>query len=92
MRGLAERRRVVVTLPVAIIEEADRVAGRRKWSRSQVVLEALTCYLADQRRREQERVVGIGYQEMGDINLSLAEEGLAAENDCALAAGQVEAD
>lgn len=81
-----------MTLPLAMIEEADRLAGRRRWSRSQVVEEALARYLADQRRREQERAVRIGYQEMGDINLSLAEEGLAAENDCALAAGQVEAE
>lgn len=71
----------MVSLPVSLLKEVDRLAGPGRGSRSQVFTEAMSIYLAQARRRQMEENLSRGYQEMAPINLALAEEGLAAENE-----------
>jgi len=70
-------RRVAVCMPEALIAGVDGVACDLRLPRSQVLRDAAAAYVERHRRRHQLRErLREGYQAMGSLNLSLAEEGL----------------
>lgn len=77
---MAERKRIIVTVPSTLLEEIDRLVGGRRGSRSELVLEAMRLYLAERKYRLRESVKA-GYAEMASLNLALAEEALVADNE-----------
>ena len=78
MKSTAQRK-ISVTLPGFLVEETDRLASSFNRSRSEIVALAIEKYLKETeiiRLREQLKK---GYPEMGEINLSLAEDSLLSD-------------
>ncbi len=80
---MAEHKRILVSLPVSLLREMDRLAGSAPGSRSRLVLEALNLYLSTHRNRMIESLRA-GYEEMAGINLALAEESFPLEHETQL--------
>ncbi len=78
---MVERKRINVSLPLSLLREVDVLAGGGRGSRSRFILEAMTRYVSEARRRQTLERLRSGYQEMAPLNLALAEEGLAVDSD-----------
>ncbi len=74
------KRKVSVTLPGLLIDEADLLAASLNRSRSEVIALALKKFLNETKSIEKQ--LKKGYLEMGDINLTIAEESLLSD-ECA---------
>lgn len=79
--GVADLRRIMISIPNALLQEVDGIIAMDKLSRSQFVREAMRLYIEDRKRKAVRDMMKRGYQEMAAINLTLAEEGLLADID-----------
>ncbi|SDF12016.1 CopG family ribbon-helix-helix protein [Sporomusa acidovorans] len=78
---MAELRRIMISIPNALLQEVDGIIAMDKLSRSQFVRDAMRLYIEDRKRKAVRDMMKKGYQEMAVINLTLAEEGLLADVD-----------
>lgn len=78
---MAELRRIMISIPNALLQEVDGIIAMDKLSRSQFVREAMRLYIEERKRKAVRDMMKKGYQEMAVINLTLAEEGLLADVD-----------
>ena len=76
---MAELRRIMISIPNSLLQEVDGIIAMEKLSRSQFVREAMRLYIEERKRKAVRDMMRKGYQEMGVINLTLAEEGLSAD-------------
>ena len=76
------QRTISVTLPDLLLEEADMLASSLNRSRSELIAIALKQYLSERKCIELNKQLKKGYLEMGDINLSIAEDSLVSD-ECA---------
>lgn len=76
---MAELKRIMISIPDNLLQEVDGIVAMEKLSRSQFVRDAMRVYIEDRKRRAVRDLMKRGYQEMAIINLTLAEEGLAAD-------------
>ena len=74
-----QKRRISVTLPDLLLEEVDALASSINRSRSELIALALKKYLNEKKSVELKKQLKKGYLEMGDINLSIAEESLLSD-------------
>ncbi len=79
--GVAELKRIMISIPNSLLQEVDGIIAMEKLSRSQFVRDAMRLYIEDRRRKAIRDNMRKGYQEMAIINLALAEEGLHADAD-----------
>ncbi|SES82941.1 CopG family ribbon-helix-helix protein [Anaerobranca gottschalkii] len=84
---MAQTRRVMITVPDNLLQELDRIVKSDKLNRSQLIREAVKLYLGE-RYKNQQRILNRewmqrGYMEMAEINLTLANEAISAENEAA---------
>lgn len=75
---MVDVKRITVTLPARLVNEIDGLSDGTRGNRSQFLLEAAERYLDDLKRQTLRQRLIEGYQEMAQLNLTLAEEGLAA--------------
>ena len=73
------KRKVSVTLPDFLVEEADRIASSLNRSRSEIIAQAVKRYIDETRKIELKEQMKKGYLEMGRINTSLAEDSLLSD-------------
>ena len=73
------QRRISVTLPDFLVEEADIIASSLDRSRSEIVALAVKNYISEYKKIEQKEQMKKGYLEMGKINLSLAASSLLSD-------------
>ncbi|MHB1418725.1 MAG: CopG family ribbon-helix-helix protein [Bacillota bacterium] len=71
----------MISLPESLLEEVDVLVSLEKRNRSEFIREAMKLYLAEKKRRSLREQMKKGYQEMAQINLSLALEHYEAENE-----------
>lgn len=76
---MAELKRIMISIPNSLLQEVDGIVAMEKLSRSQFVREAMRLYIEDRKRKAVRDMMRKGYQEMANINLALAEEGLSAD-------------
>ncbi len=76
---MAQAKKVMISMPDSLLQEIDLIVRRETGNRSAFIREALILLLEQRRRLERLEVVRIGYEQMGKINLCLAEEGLTEE-------------
>ncbi len=76
MRNL---KRVMISLPLNLLEEVDGIVERENLNRSQFIREAMRLYISEKKRREIRERMRQGYLEMGTLNLQLANEDLVGE-------------
>lgn len=73
------QRKISVTLPDSLIEEADMFARTSRQTRSQFIALAMKQYLCEKRRIELKDKMKKGYLEMAEINLDIAEKSFASD-------------
>ncbi|MGB9886139.1 MAG: CopG family ribbon-helix-helix protein [Moorellales bacterium] len=82
-------RRIMISLPQSLLEEVDGLAAVERRNRSEFIREAMRVYIAERKRRTVREEMKRGYQEMAALNLALAQEHFALEEE---AQGRYEAD
>lgn len=78
---MSQFKKVLITLPDYLIEEIDRMAKKENKNRSDIVRDVMKSYLGEKHRHELRADLTRGYQEMADINLSIAQECLDADEE-----------
>ena len=78
---MAELKRIMISIPNSLLQEVDGIVAMDKLSRSQFIREAMKLYIEDRKRKAVRDMMKKGYQEMAVINLSLAEEGVVADDE-----------
>lgn len=81
---MAEKRRIIVSLPQNLIEEVDDIVSMEKRNRSDFIMEALNCVLCERRKQGLRDKMRQGYLEMAQINLSIAKDHCQAEEEATI--------
>ncbi|MHB1127404.1 MAG: CopG family ribbon-helix-helix protein [Bacillota bacterium] len=71
----------MISLPESLLEEVDVLVSVENRNRSEFIREAMRLYLSERKRWTLREQMKKGYQEMAQINLSLALEHYDAENE-----------
>jgi len=74
-------KRIMISLPESLLEEVDGLASLEKRNRSEFIREAMKLYINERKKRIMREQMKKGYQEMAEINLSLAKENYEAEEE-----------
>ncbi len=69
---MSEQKKILISLPEALLQEIDAFSKNAKQNRSEFVREAMRCYIKERRRAEINERMKKGYIEMGKINLEIA--------------------
>jgi len=77
--GMAGVKKVMVSLPDSLLKEVDGILAKENKNRSEFIREAMKLYLMERRKKEIREHLKRGYIQMAQLNLQLAEEGLAAD-------------
>ena len=72
-------KRIVITVPEALLFEMDSLTMTESKNRSEIVREAIRFYLGERRRILGREQMKKGYLEMAQINLSIACENIGEE-------------
>lgn len=78
---MSKARKVVVDLGDRLLEDIDGIVTTRNTTHSEFLIEAAQFYLREIKRREFREMMRRGYQEMAEMNLSLAREAFWLENE-----------
>lgn len=76
---MADSKRIMISLPDSLLKEVDDIVSMEKTNRSQFIREAMKLYIRERNKMELREQMKKGYQEMGAINLALAELGLSLD-------------
>ena len=77
---MAQAKRIMVSLPDSLLQEVDGIVRRETGNRSAFIREAMLLLIAERRRCERLKKCRDGYEKMGNLNRSLAEDGLAEDS------------
>jgi CopG family transcriptional regulator/antitoxin EndoAI len=72
-------KRIIITVPEALLFEMDTVTMSESKNRSEIVREAIRFYLGERRRLLFREQMKKGYLEMAEINLRIACENIGEE-------------
>lgn len=78
---MSQLKKVLITVPDALLEAVDSAAKVENINRSEFVREAMKMYLSVRKERARNEELKNGYQEMAELNLSLAETYFNAEEE-----------
>ena len=73
------QRKIILSLPDTLLSQIDHLSEVKGTNRSALVRDALALLLEESRKEEIRKMLVQGYAEMGELNLSLAEQGLAVD-------------
>lgn len=76
---LGNLKRVMISLPNNLLQEVDGFVQRGSGNRSEFIREAMKLYLQEKKRQEIKEQMRLGYLEMSDINLQLADESIKSD-------------
>jgi len=76
---LSQLRKVLITVPDALLAQVDSVVKGENINRSEFVREAMKLYLNEKKKQSLKEQMKKGYQEMADINLNIAKMCFDAE-------------
>lgn len=77
---LSHQKKILISLPDALLTEVDSLATAQKINRSEFVREAMRRYIDEQKSASLNLALKKGYEQMADINLEIAEFCLKADN------------
>jgi CopG family transcriptional regulator/antitoxin EndoAI len=80
---VGELRRIMVSVPLGLLQEIDGIVAKENRNRSEFIREAVRLYLTERKQRDFYERMRVGYLEMSRINLALAEESAALEDEVA---------
>lgn len=78
---MAELKRIAVSLPNSLLKEIDDIVCDECCNRSEFVRNAMRFYIKELKRTNVVERMKAGYIEMAEINITLAEIGLTADNE-----------
>ena len=78
---MSEAREISVNLAKDLLDEMDDLAHSLDVSRDELLGDAMAAYLESRRSRDLYESLRFGYEEMGDLNLQMAESFLPVENE-----------
>lgn len=81
---MSQLKKVLITVPDSLLEAVDSAAKVENVNRSEFVREAMKMYLSERKKRARKEELKKGYQEMAELNLSLAETFFDAEEEALL--------
>ncbi len=77
---LSHQKKILISLPDALLTEVDSLATAQKINRSEFVREAMRRYIDEQKSASLNLALKKGYEQMADINLEIAEFCLETDN------------
>jgi len=77
---LSHHKKILISLPDALLTEIDNLATSRKINRSELIREAAKLYVEKQAHASLTQSLKEGYEAMGDINIEIAEFALELDN------------
>jgi len=77
---LARNKKILISLPDSLLDEADTMATRHNLNRSEFIREAMKLYIREKKKKEIAEKLKKGYEEMGQLNLEYSEFCLQADN------------
>lgn len=78
---MADNKRIIISLPISLLEEVDGITGEERTNRSQLIREAMRFYLEERKKSRLREELRRGYLEMAQINLTLAQEAFSYEEE-----------
>ena len=78
---MSQLKKVLISIPDALLSEVDSQASSENRNRSELVREAMKMYLQVRKIQRTEGQMEKGYQEMADINLRIARMCFDAEEE-----------
>ncbi|WP_330368626.1 CopG family ribbon-helix-helix protein [Alkaliphilus metalliredigens] len=76
---VADSKRIMISLPDSLLQEVDGIVSMEQTNRSEFIREAMKLYIRERNKMELREKMITGYQEMGYINLAIAELGLSLD-------------
>lgn len=76
---MAEAKREQESMPNALLEEARSIISKKDMDKEGYIKDAMSFYIKEKKRIEIIEELKRGYQEMGKINLEIAETGLTED-------------
>ena len=77
---MARYKKILISLPDNLLNEADNLAYEQKVNRSEFIREAMKLYIKQKKQLELTKQLKKGYEEMAEINLELSNYCLSADN------------
>lgn len=77
---MPQLKKILITLPDSLLAEADALALQGNTNRSELIREAMRYYIRYKKNLEMKEKLKKGYQEMGELNLAIAEMCFEADN------------
>lgn len=78
---MSQYKKIMISIPDNLLEELDNMVSNEKTNRSMLVREAMTLYIREKHKLELRNKMKIGYEEMAEINLKLAEFCIEADEE-----------
>lgn len=78
---MADNKRIMICLPVALLDEIDDMKEFENKNRSELIREAMKFYMQEKKRSRLREEMRRGYLEMAQLNLFLAEEAVHCEEE-----------
>ncbi len=78
---MSQLKKVLITVPDTLLEQVDRIVDSENTNRSEFVREAMKRYIAEKKKLSLREQMKKGYQEMAELNLSIAAMCFDAENE-----------
>jgi CopG family transcriptional regulator/antitoxin EndoAI len=73
---MSNLKKIIISLPGELLGQTDCSAKEQRINRSELIRRALYLYLAEYKKDKIRKELISGYEEMKELNLSLAEEGM----------------
>ena len=73
---MSNLKKIIISLPASLLEQIDCKTEEQNKNRSELIREALILYLAEQKKKRIRAELIRGYEEMNELSLNLAEEGM----------------
>ncbi len=78
---MSEIKRIMVSLPAALLEEVDSLVESEFKSRSQLIRKAMKMLIRERSKQRIREELRKGYMKMGQLNLVLSEEGFVSDKE-----------
>ncbi len=80
MVKMARQRKILISLPDSLLDEADNMAYSQNINRSEFIREAMRLYIRERKKTEIVQKLKKGYEEMAEFNLEYSDFCLETDN------------
>lgn len=77
---MSRQKKILISLPDALLAEVDNLATSQKVNRSEFIREAMRLYIHEKKKADLASKLKKGYEDMAKINIELAEFCIETDN------------